>query len=49
MATLITETDGECAGLGNLAAVFLFPILMYVFRLGVNGAAISTIASQYVH
>lgn len=48
MATSVTETDSECAGLGNLAAVFFFPILMYVFRLGVTGAAISTIASQYV-
>lgn len=31
-----------------MAAVFFFPILMYVFGLGVTGAAISTIASQYI-
>lgn len=36
------------AGLGNLTAVFLFPLLMYYFRLGVTGAAISTVVSQYV-
>lgn len=36
------------AGLGNLSAVFLFPLLMYYFRLGVTGAAISTVVSQYV-
>lgn len=34
------------AGIGNLAAVFLFPVLMYGFRLGVVGAALSTVASQ---
>lgn len=36
------------AGLGNLSAVFLFPLLMHYFRLGVTGAAISTVVSQYV-
>lgn len=35
------------AGIGNLAAVFLFPLLMYYFKLGVAGAAISTVLSQY--
>lgn len=43
-----TKTPVLCLGLGNLAAVFFFPILMYGFGLGVTGAAISTIASQYV-
>ncbi|XP_024974643.1 protein DETOXIFICATION 45, chloroplastic-like [Cynara cardunculus var. scolymus] len=43
-----TKTPVFCLGLGNLAAVFFFPILMYVFGLGVTGAAISTIASQYI-
>ncbi|MFS8034192.1 putative multi antimicrobial extrusion protein [Helianthus anomalus] len=43
-----TKTPVFCLGIGNLAAVFFFPILMYVFGLGVTGAAISTIASQYI-
>ncbi|KAK1587153.1 hypothetical protein Q3G72_010179 [Acer saccharum] len=43
-----TRTPVICLGLGNLAAVFMFPILMYHFQLGVTGAAISTIASQYI-
>jgi hypothetical protein len=36
------------AGIGNLLAVFLFPTLIYYFRLGATGAAISTVVSQYV-
>lgn len=36
------------SGLGNFSAVLMFPILMYNFKLGVTGAAISTVASQYV-
>ncbi|KAI3712787.1 hypothetical protein L1987_71352 [Smallanthus sonchifolius] len=43
-----TKTPVFCLGVGNLAAVFFFPVLMYVFGLGVTGAAISTIASQYI-
>ncbi|KAL4569082.1 hypothetical protein LXL04_024709 [Taraxacum kok-saghyz] len=43
-----TKTPVFCLGLGNLAAVFFFPILMYAFGLGVTGAAISTITSQYI-
>ncbi|KAI3502787.1 hypothetical protein L1887_31104 [Cichorium endivia] len=43
-----TKTPVFCLGLGNLAAVFFFPVLMYVFGLGVTGAAISTITSQYI-
>jgi len=42
------DVDDLFAGLGNLSAVFLFPLLMYYFRLGVTGAAISTVVSQYV-
>ncbi|XP_059436669.1 protein DETOXIFICATION 45, chloroplastic-like [Corylus avellana] len=34
--------------IGNLLAVFLFPTLIYYFRLGATGAAISTVVSQYV-
>lgn len=37
-----------CAGVGNFSAIFLLPILMYYFKLGVTGAAISTVVSQYV-
>ncbi|RZC27595.1 Protein DETOXIFICATION 45, chloroplastic [Glycine soja] len=36
------------ACIGNFSAVFLFPLLMYYFRLGVTGAAISTVISQYI-
>lgn len=42
------DVDDLFAGLGNFSAVFLFPLLMYYFRLGVTGAAISTVVSQYV-
>ncbi|RXH87767.1 hypothetical protein DVH24_034667 [Malus domestica] len=34
-------------GIGNLLAVFLLPVLIYYFRLGATGAAISTVISQY--
>ncbi|KAK7299793.1 hypothetical protein RJT34_10621 [Clitoria ternatea] len=43
-----TKTPVICLGIGNLSAVFLFPLLMYYFRLGVTGAAISTVLSQYI-
>ncbi|CAL0318562.1 unnamed protein product [Lupinus luteus] len=43
-----TKTPVLCLGIGNLSAVFLFPLLMYYFQLGVTGAAISTIISQYM-
>lgn len=33
-------------GLGNLSAVALLPLLIYGFKLGITGAAISTVASQ---
>ncbi|ONH94779.1 hypothetical protein PRUPE_7G029900 [Prunus persica] len=33
--------------IGNLPAAFLLPILMYYFGLGVTGAALSTVISQY--
>ena len=36
------------AGFGNFTAILLFPLLMYHFGLGVSGAAISTVISQYV-
>ncbi|AET01062.2 putative multi antimicrobial extrusion protein [Medicago truncatula] len=43
-----TKTPVICLGIGNLSAVFLFPLLMYYFKLGVAGAAISTVLSQYI-
>ncbi|QCE01914.1 multidrug resistance protein [Vigna unguiculata] len=41
-----TKTPVLC--IGNFSSVFLFPLLMYYFRLGVTGAAISTVISQYI-
>ncbi|ONM31746.1 multidrug and toxic compound extrusion4 [Zea mays] len=35
-------------GLGNLSAVALLPLLIYGFKLGITGAAISTVVSQYI-
>ncbi|XP_015972828.1 protein DETOXIFICATION 45, chloroplastic [Arachis duranensis] len=43
-----TKTPVLCLGIGNLSAVFLFPLLMYFFQLGIAGAAISTVLSQYI-
>uniref|UniRef100_A0A0D9Z0N8 Protein DETOXIFICATION n=1 Tax=Oryza glumipatula TaxID=40148 RepID=A0A0D9Z0N8_9ORYZ len=42
-----TKTPVFFIGLGNLSAVVLLPLLIYVFRLGITGAAISTVASQW--
>ncbi|KAM1233962.1 hypothetical protein ACFX13_003675 [Malus domestica] len=42
-----TKTPVLCLGIGNLLAVFLLPVLIYYFRLGATGAAISTVISQY--
>ncbi|KAH8498011.1 hypothetical protein H0E87_017073 [Populus deltoides] len=43
-----TKTPVFCLGLGNISAIFLFPTLMYYLKLGVTGAAISTVVSQYL-
>uniref|UniRef100_A0A1D1ZBF2 Protein DETOXIFICATION n=1 Tax=Anthurium amnicola TaxID=1678845 RepID=A0A1D1ZBF2_9ARAE len=43
-----TTTPLFCVGVGNISAVILFPVLMYSLRLGVSGAAIATVASQYI-
>ncbi|XP_055803995.1 protein DETOXIFICATION 45, chloroplastic-like [Solanum dulcamara] len=43
-----TRTPVMCLGLGNLSAVLFLPIFMYTFQLGITGAAISTVASQYI-
>ncbi|KAF2579496.1 hypothetical protein F2Q68_00005884 [Brassica cretica] len=42
-----TKTPVYCLGIGNLLAVFLFPLFIYQFRMGVAGAAISSVISQY--
>ncbi|XVF68044.1 hypothetical protein PTKIN_Ptkin10aG0171500 [Pterospermum kingtungense] len=43
-----TKTPVFCLGVGNLLAVFFFPLFMYGFGMGVTGAAISTVLSQYI-
>ncbi|CAK9153910.1 unnamed protein product [Ilex paraguariensis] len=47
-----TKTPVLCLGKflssGNFSAIFLLPILIYYFRLGLTGAAISTVVSQYI-
>ncbi|RVW22448.1 Protein detoxification 45, chloroplastic [Vitis vinifera] len=45
---LFLNTNGHIIRIGNLSAIFFFPTLIYYFRLGVAGAAISTVASQYI-
>lgn len=43
-----TRTPVLCLGIGNFVSIFFFPVAMYTFRLGITGAAISTLASQYI-
>lgn len=43
-----TSTPVLCLGLGNLSAMIFLPILIYAFHLGITGAAIATVASQYI-
>ncbi|KAI3446335.1 hypothetical protein Pfo_003000 [Paulownia fortunei] len=43
-----TKTPVICLGFGNFTAIFLFPLFMYYCQLGVYGAAISTVVSQYI-
>ncbi|CAI9106235.1 OLC1v1005348C4 [Oldenlandia corymbosa var. corymbosa] len=43
-----TKTPLYCLGFGNFTAIILFPLLMNYCRLGVAGAAISTVISQYL-
>ncbi|XWS55168.1 hypothetical protein CRYUN_Cryun10bG0151800 [Craigia yunnanensis] len=43
-----TKTPVFCLGVGNLLAIFFFPLLMYGFGMGVTGAALSTVLSQYI-
>nr|QBM79469.1 MATE39 [Rehmannia glutinosa] len=42
------KTPVFCLGVGNFTAIFLFPLFMYYCQLGVCGAAISTVVSQYI-
>ncbi|KAH8508124.1 hypothetical protein H0E87_010308 [Populus deltoides] len=46
----LTDIEHKCNNIrfGNFSAVLLFPLLMNYFGLGVTGAAISTVVSQYV-
>ncbi|KAL5201824.1 hypothetical protein ABZP36_036178 [Zizania latifolia] len=43
-----TKTPLLYSGLGNIAAVVLLPFFVYSLNLGLNGAAIATIVSQYL-
>ncbi|GLT96891.1 hypothetical protein SLE2022_144820 [Rubroshorea leprosula] len=43
-----TKTPVFCLGIGNSLAVLFFPLLMYGFGMGVIGAALSTVLSQYI-
>ncbi|XP_075473720.1 protein DETOXIFICATION 45, chloroplastic-like isoform X3 [Primulina tabacum] len=43
-----TKTPVICLGFGNFTAVFLFPFFIYYCQMGVYGAAISTVISQYL-
>ncbi|KAE8664648.1 MATE efflux family protein 3 [Hibiscus syriacus] len=43
-----TQTPVFCLGVGNVLSIFFFPILMFGFRMGVTGAALSTVLSQYI-
>ncbi|KAL6522495.1 Protein DETOXIFICATION 45, chloroplastic [Orobanche minor] len=42
------KTPVFCLGVGNFSAIFLFPIFMSYCQLGIYGAAISTVISQYI-
>ncbi|VFQ91603.1 unnamed protein product [Cuscuta campestris] len=43
-----TKTPVFSLAIGNFIGVVLFPILMFYFRLGASGAAISIVLSQYL-
>ncbi|XP_044509699.1 protein DETOXIFICATION 45, chloroplastic-like isoform X2 [Mangifera indica] len=43
-----TKTPLICLGLGNSFAVFLFPLFINYCQLGISGAAMSTVVSQYI-
>ncbi|KAJ4774959.1 Protein DETOXIFICATION [Rhynchospora pubera] len=43
-----TKTPVIYLGVGNLSSVVLLPVLVYSLGLGVTGAALATVASQYL-
>lgn len=43
-----TKTPLFCIGVGNISTVVLLPLLAYAFNMGITGAAIATVASQYI-
>ncbi|CAL5072975.1 unnamed protein product [Urochloa decumbens] len=43
-----TKTPLLYSGLGNISAVVLLPFFVYSLKLGLTGAALATIASQYL-
>lgn len=43
-----TKTPLFCVGFGNLSSIILLPLLAYSLSLGITGAAVATIASQYI-
>lgn len=43
-----TKTPLLYSGLGNISAAVLLPFFVYSLNLGLNGAALATIASQYL-
>ncbi|KAF3336891.1 MATE efflux family protein 3 [Carex littledalei] len=43
-----TKTPVLYLGVGNLSSVVLLPVLVYSLGLGVTGAALATVASQYL-
>ncbi|XP_072966533.1 protein DETOXIFICATION 45, chloroplastic isoform X1 [Typha angustifolia] len=43
-----TKTPLLYVGLGNLSSLVLLPVLAYSLHLGVTGAALATVASQYI-
>ncbi|TYG74738.1 hypothetical protein ES288_D04G206700v1 [Gossypium darwinii] len=43
-----TQTPVFCLGVGNLSSILFFPLSMYGLRMGVTGAALSTVLSQYI-
>ncbi|XP_020250841.1 protein DETOXIFICATION 45, chloroplastic isoform X2 [Asparagus officinalis] len=42
------KTPLFCVGVGNVSTVVLLPLLAYAFNMGITGAAIATVASQYI-
>jgi len=45
---IVISLNRNTSGLGNISAVVLLPFFVYSLKLGLTGAAIATIASQYL-